>query len=145
MSCSLIFPSQWDDFESMFDKLVTDRYGPAPNDNKDFNSFGNAVSVDTSSGSSLIKRVLRPKIDIVETEDDYILTAELPGAKKGMYIFKRLCNEMTGFISFFLFFKKKEISKQPNIVVYFHVFAKLNIDSRPFFILVFLFHDRLSF
>ncbi|KAH9811898.1 HSP20-like chaperone [Melampsora americana] len=82
MSYSLIVPTQWDDFESMFDKLVTDRYGPAPNGPKSSNSNGPNSGSGEKQGSSIVSRVLRPKIDIVETSDDFILTAELPGAKK---------------------------------------------------------------
>ncbi|KAG0146115.1 hypothetical protein CROQUDRAFT_78027, partial [Cronartium quercuum f. sp. fusiforme G11] len=84
MSYSLFFPSQWDDFESMFDKLVTDRYGPPPNaSNKAINSSAQSNSTSNEKqGSSIVSRVFRPKIDIVETTDEFVMTTELPGAKK---------------------------------------------------------------
>lgn len=89
MSYSLLFPSQWDDFESMFDKLVTDRYGPAPNpaiSSKPSDGSGltnGSKPIEKYQGSSLVSRFQRPKMDIVETEEAFILTTELPGAKKG--------------------------------------------------------------
>jgi len=73
MSYSFLVPTHWDDFENMFDKLVTDRYGP-PNDSKG--------SADSKGGSSAVSKVFRPKIDVVETGDSFVVTAELPGAKK---------------------------------------------------------------
>ncbi|CAH7673827.1 HSP20-like chaperone [Phakopsora pachyrhizi] len=72
MSYSFLVPTQWDDFENMFDKLVTDRYGP-PTNSKDNKS---------TAGSSAVSKVFRPKIDVVETDDSFIVTAELAGAKK---------------------------------------------------------------
>jgi HSP20 family protein len=75
----LIAPSQWDDFEQLFDKLVTDRYGPPADGPKD-RSESKAV---TSAGSHPVSKILRPKMDVVETDSSIIVTAELPGAKKG--------------------------------------------------------------
>ncbi|EGG05760.1 uncharacterized protein MELLADRAFT_36584 [Melampsora larici-populina 98AG31] len=76
-----LFPSQWDDFESLFDKLVTDRYGPATNGSRTNGNDPNSNSV-VPQGSSIVKKVMRPKMDIVETDDAFIMTAEFPGAKK---------------------------------------------------------------
>lgn len=72
-----LFPSQWDDFETLFDKLVTDRYGPATNGSK-----SNGNDPNWTAGSSIVKKVMRPKMDIVETDDAFIMTTEFPGAKK---------------------------------------------------------------
>nr|AIC33786.1 molecular chaperone [Puccinia cf. psidii AE-2014] len=77
MSYSFFAPTQWDDFEQMFDKLVTDRYGPS--DNSKSNSAQNSL---TNTGSSAVSKVVRPKMDLIEKEDSLILTTELPGAKK---------------------------------------------------------------
>ncbi|MBW0464717.1 hypothetical protein O181_004432 [Austropuccinia psidii MF-1] len=77
MSYSFFAPTQWDDFEQMFDKLVTDRYGPS--DNSKSNSAQNSL---TNTGSSVVSKVVRPKMDLIEKEDSLILTTELPGAKK---------------------------------------------------------------
>ncbi|KAI8461722.1 hypothetical protein BY996DRAFT_4573195, partial [Phakopsora pachyrhizi] len=69
---SFLVPTQWDDFENMFDKLVTDRYGPPTNfkDNK------------STAKLSAVSKVFHPKIDVVETDDSFIVTEELAGAKK---------------------------------------------------------------
>ncbi|KAG0146116.1 hypothetical protein CROQUDRAFT_63140 [Cronartium quercuum f. sp. fusiforme G11] len=83
MSYSLVFPSQWDDFESMFDKLATDRYGPAPNGNhKGPEQSGPSNRAPESRGTSEVSPIQRPKMDIVETEDAFVVSTELPGAKK---------------------------------------------------------------
>lgn len=75
MSYSLVFPC---DFESLFDKLVTDRYGPpdaaGSNDRKSW--------VSTTPGSRQVSQLIRPKMDVVEHDSSFIITAELPGAKK---------------------------------------------------------------
>ncbi|KAH9825292.1 HSP20-like chaperone [Melampsora americana] len=76
-----LFPSQWDDFETLFDKLVTDRYGPATNSSKSNGNDSNSNSV-IPQGSSFVKKVMRPKMDIVETDEAFIMTTEFPGAKK---------------------------------------------------------------
>ncbi|KAA1129223.1 hypothetical protein PGTUg99_015386 [Puccinia graminis f. sp. tritici] len=73
----LIAPSQWDDFEQLFDKLVTDRYGP-PADGSKAGSESKAVT----SGSHPVSKILRPKMDVVETDSSIVVTTELPGAKK---------------------------------------------------------------
>ncbi|EFP82698.1 uncharacterized protein PGTG_08894 [Puccinia graminis f. sp. tritici CRL 75-36-700-3] len=73
----LIAPSQWDDFEQLFDKLVTDRYGP-PADGSKAGSESKAVT----SGSHQVSKILRPKMDVVETDSSIVVTTELPGAKK---------------------------------------------------------------
>ncbi|PLW55568.1 hypothetical protein PCANC_02085 [Puccinia coronata f. sp. avenae] len=73
-----IAPSQWDDFEQLFDKLVTDRYGPPTADG----SKGASDSKAVTTGSHAVSKVLRPKMDVVETDSSIIVTAELPGAKK---------------------------------------------------------------
>lgn len=78
MSYSFFVPAQWDDFENMFDRLVTDRYGPPTDNSKD----GNNSKSLTTTGSSHVNRVLKPKMDVVETDDSFIMTTELPGAKK---------------------------------------------------------------
>ncbi|MBW0498320.1 hypothetical protein O181_038035 [Austropuccinia psidii MF-1] len=77
MSYSFFIPSQWDDFEHMFDKLVTDRYGPP--DNTKANTTQNSL---TTTGSSSVSKAIRPKMDVVEKDDSFIVTTELPGAKK---------------------------------------------------------------
>ncbi|OAV89894.1 hypothetical protein PTTG_05637 [Puccinia triticina 1-1 BBBD Race 1] len=74
----LIAPSQWDDFEQLFDKLVTDRYGPPSERPKGAND-SKALS---STGSHSVSRIQRPKMDVVETEKSIVVTTELPGAKK---------------------------------------------------------------
>ncbi|KNZ46071.1 hypothetical protein VP01_757g1 [Puccinia sorghi] len=73
----LIAPSQWDDFEQLFDKLVTDRYGP-PSDR----AKGPNESKALSTGSHAVSKVQRPKMDVVETDSSVVVTTELPGAKK---------------------------------------------------------------
>lgn len=130
MSYSLVFPSQWDDFESMFDKLVTDRYGPAPNANPNSNLSNNSVSPQKPSGSSAVSRILRPKIDIVETEDGFILTAELPGAKKGN-------------LSFFLLFPLC-LSSSSSFGVFWIVYGQVGIDVAVFFCFLFFFIEDIS-
>ncbi|MBW0548648.1 hypothetical protein O181_088363 [Austropuccinia psidii MF-1] len=77
MSYSFFVPTHWDDFEHMFDKLVTDRYGPA--DNTKSNAGQNSL---VNTGSSAVSKVIRPKMDIIEKDESFILTTELPGAKK---------------------------------------------------------------
>ncbi|KAH9825289.1 HSP20-like chaperone [Melampsora americana] len=82
MSYPLVFPSQWDEFESIFDKLVTDRYGPASKGTKLSNDHNGIISNPTNRGTSLVREPIRPKIDLVETGEGLIMTVELPGAKK---------------------------------------------------------------
>jgi len=72
-----IAPSQWDDFEQLFDKLVTDRYGPPTEGSK-----GASNSKAVTTGSHPVSKVLRPKMDVVETDSSILVTTELPGAKK---------------------------------------------------------------
>ncbi|POW21189.1 hypothetical protein PSHT_02607 [Puccinia striiformis] len=74
----VIAPHQWDDFEQLFDKLVTDRYGPPSDQNKGSNS-SKALS---TLGSYPVSKVQRPKMDVVETDGSIVVTTELPGAKK---------------------------------------------------------------
>ncbi|PLW52325.1 hypothetical protein PCASD_00215 [Puccinia coronata f. sp. avenae] len=74
----LIAPGQWDDFEQLFDKLVTDRYGPPSDGSKGSHTESKALS----TGSHPVSRVQRPKMDVVETDSSIVLTTELPGAKK---------------------------------------------------------------
>ncbi|KAA1070726.1 hypothetical protein PGT21_022263 [Puccinia graminis f. sp. tritici] len=74
----LIAPSQWDDFEQLFDKLVTDRYGPPSSDR----AKGTTKTLDSSTGSHRVSRIQRPKMDVVETDGSIVVTTELPGAKK---------------------------------------------------------------
>ncbi|KAI7953851.1 hypothetical protein MJO28_006398 [Puccinia striiformis f. sp. tritici] len=71
----LIAPNQWDDFEQLFDKLVTDRYGPESDQTKGSKAL-------STVGSHPVSRIQRPKMDIVETEGSIVVTTELPGAKK---------------------------------------------------------------
>ncbi|MBW0498322.1 hypothetical protein O181_038037 [Austropuccinia psidii MF-1] len=78
MSYSVVYPSQWEDFETLFDKLVTDRYGP-PNASKTNHASKRLAS---GTGSSPVAKVLRPNVDLVETDSSLIVTVELPGAKK---------------------------------------------------------------
>ncbi|CAH7687857.1 HSP20-like chaperone [Phakopsora pachyrhizi] len=79
MSYSFFVPNQWDDFENLFDRLVTDRYGPPANSGK---GESNNKSLTRATGSSIVSQVHRPKMDVVETEDSFLVTTELPGAKK---------------------------------------------------------------
>jgi len=72
-----IAPSQWDDFEQLFDKLVTDRYGPPTEGSK-----GASDLKAVTTGSHPVSKVLRPKMDVVETDSSILVTTELPGAKK---------------------------------------------------------------
>ncbi|POW00158.1 hypothetical protein PSHT_13201 [Puccinia striiformis] len=74
----VIAPHQWDDFEQLFDKLVTDRYGPPSDQNK--GSHGSKAL--STLGSYPVSKVQRPKMDVVETEGSIVVTTELPGAKK---------------------------------------------------------------
>ncbi|KAA1080831.1 hypothetical protein PGT21_022963 [Puccinia graminis f. sp. tritici] len=75
----LIAPSQWDDFEQLFDKLVTDRYGPPSSDRAKGMNDSKALG---STGSHMVSRIQRPKMDVVETDGSIVVTTELPGAKK---------------------------------------------------------------
>jgi HSP20 family protein len=85
----LIAPSQWDDFEQLFDKLVTDRYGPPSSDRAKGMNGSNALG---STGSHMVSRIQRPKMDVVETDGSIVVTTELPGAKKGEQLFSlRFC------------------------------------------------------
>ncbi|KAH9456342.1 hypothetical protein PSHT_09111 [Puccinia striiformis] len=74
----LIAPNQWDDFEQLFDKLVTDRYGPASDQTKGTNGSKALSTV----GSHPVSKIQRPKMDVVETDSSIVVTTELPGAKK---------------------------------------------------------------
>jgi HSP20 family protein len=76
----LIAPSQWDDFEQLFDKLVTDRYGPPSSDRAKGTNDSKALG---STGSHMVSRIQRPKMDVVEMDGSIVVTTELPGAKKG--------------------------------------------------------------
>ncbi|KAA1070982.1 hypothetical protein PGTUg99_003299 [Puccinia graminis f. sp. tritici] len=75
----LIAPSQWDDFEQLFDKLVTDRYGPPSSERAKGMNDSKALG---STGSHMVSRIQRPKMDVVETDGSIVVTTELPGAKK---------------------------------------------------------------
>ncbi|CAH7675480.1 HSP20-like chaperone [Phakopsora pachyrhizi] len=42
----------------------------------------NSKDIKSTAGSSAVSKVFRPKIDVVETDDSFVMTAELAGAKK---------------------------------------------------------------
>lgn len=77
MSYSLVFPSQPEDFEALLDKVLAERYG-APS-----SSQGRKRHLSTS-GTSPVSKVIRPKMDVVEKDDAFIISTELPGARKGL-------------------------------------------------------------
>lgn len=77
MSYSLAFPSQSDDFEALLDKVLTERYGAPSN-----GSSQSRKRHLSNSGTSQVSKVVRPKMDIIEKEDAFIVTTELPGARK---------------------------------------------------------------
>ncbi|KNZ58301.1 hypothetical protein VP01_1958g5 [Puccinia sorghi] len=76
MSYSLVFPPQPEDFEALLDRVLTERYGaPSPNAPSRKRHL-------STSGTSPVNKVIRPKMDVIEKEDVFIVSAELPGARK---------------------------------------------------------------
>ncbi|OAV89987.1 hypothetical protein PTTG_07513 [Puccinia triticina 1-1 BBBD Race 1] len=77
MSYSLVFPSQSEDLEALLEKVLTERYG-LPSSGP---SQGRKRHLSTS-GTSPVTKVMRPKMDVVEKDDAFIVSAELPGVRK---------------------------------------------------------------
>ncbi|EFP85184.2 hypothetical protein PGT21_001339 [Puccinia graminis f. sp. tritici] len=78
MSYSLVFPNQPEDFESLLDKMMTERYGAPPNGSSQQSRKRHL----STSGTSPVSKTVRPKMDVIEKEDAFIISAELPGARK---------------------------------------------------------------
>ncbi|PLW08715.1 hypothetical protein PCANC_22714 [Puccinia coronata f. sp. avenae] len=77
MSYSLVFPSQTEDFEALLDKVLTERYGTPAN-----GTCQSRKRHFSTTGTSPVTKVIRPKMDVVEKDEAFIVSTELPGTRK---------------------------------------------------------------
>jgi HSP20 family protein len=86
MSYSLVFPSQTEDFEALLDKVLTERYGTPSN-----GTCQSRKRHFSTTGTSPVTKVIRPKMDVVEKDEAFIVSTELPGTRKGKFPLQACC------------------------------------------------------